>query len=57
VRETIVSSLPATEQSKSVEVFLETWEAGSAEPPHAHPGDDMTVVIEGHMRIQFFKPE
>ena len=33
-----VSSLPAPEQDKSVEVFLETWEAGSAEPPHAHPG-------------------
>mmetsp|Transcript_92455 Transcript_92455/g.135132 ORF Transcript_92455/g.135132 Transcript_92455/m.135132 type:complete len:176 (-) Transcript_92455:52-579(-) len=52
-----VSSLPTADQSKSVEVFLETWEAGSAEPPHAHPGDDMTVVVEGHMRIQFFKPD
>lgn len=36
------------------EVMLERWEAGSAEPPHSHPGDDMTVVIEGKMSIQFF---
>lgn len=37
-----------------VEVMLEQWEAGSAEPPHTHPGDDMTVVIEGKMILQFF---
>ena len=37
-----------------VEVMLEQWEAGSSEPPHSHPGDDMTVVVEGRMRIQFF---
>ena len=36
------------------EVMLERWEAGSSEPPHSHPGDDMTVVIEGKMSIQFF---
>ena len=36
------------------EVMLERWEAGSAEPPHSHPGDDMTVVIEGKMSIQFY---
>ena len=36
------------------EVMLERWQAGSAEPPHSHPGDDMTVVVEGSMRIQFF---
>ncbi len=36
------------------EVMLECWEAGSEEPPHSHPGDDMTVVIEGKMAIQFF---
>ena len=34
--------------------MLEQWEAGSAEPPHSHPGDDMTVVIEGKMTVQFF---
>ena len=28
------------------EVMLERWEAGSEEPPHSHPGDDMTVVVE-----------
>ena len=37
-----------------VEVMLERWEAGSAEPPHSHPGDDMTVVIEGRMAVQFY---
>ena len=36
------------------EVMLEQWEAGSAEPPHSHPGDDMTVVVEGRMAVQFF---
>ena len=37
-----------------VEVMLEQWTSGSAEPPHSHPGDDMTVVIEGKMQVQFF---
>jgi quercetin dioxygenase-like cupin family protein len=37
-----------------VEVMLERWVAGSSEPPHSHPGDDMTVVIEGKMEIRFF---
>jgi quercetin dioxygenase-like cupin family protein len=37
------------------EVMLERWQAGSAEPPHSHPGDDMTVVVAGRMAIQFFK--
>ena len=36
------------------EVMLERWEAGSAEPPHSHPGDDMTIVVEGKMSIQFY---
>ena len=36
------------------DVMLEQWEAGSAEPPHSQPGDDMTVVVEGQMSIQFF---
>jgi quercetin dioxygenase-like cupin family protein len=36
------------------EVLLEQWQAGSAEPPHSHPGDDMTVVVEGKMAVQFF---
>lgn len=37
-----------------VEVMLERWEAGSEEPIHSHPGDDMTVVVEGKMTIQFY---
>jgi quercetin dioxygenase-like cupin family protein len=35
-----------------VEVMLERWEAGTDEPPHSHPGDDMTVVVEGKMSTQ-----
>ena len=37
-----------------VEVMLEQWEAGTSEPPHSHPGDDMTVVVEGRMIVQHF---
>ena len=37
-----------------VEVMLEQWEPGTSEPPHSHPGDDMTVLVEGKMAIQFF---
>jgi len=40
--------------TNGVEVMLERWEAGSEEPPHSHPGDDMTVVVEGKMSIQFY---
>ena len=34
--------------------MLERWEAGTEEPPHSHPGDDMTIVVEGKMSIQFY---
>ena len=34
--------------------MLERWESGSEEPQHSHPGDDMTVVIEGRMSVQFY---
>ena len=40
-----------------VEVMLERWEPGTAEPPHSHPGDDMTVVVEGRMSVQFYREE
>ncbi len=36
------------------DVMLERWQAGSEEPPHSHPGDDMTIVVEGKMSIQFY---
>lgn len=39
---------------EGVEVMLERWEAGTEEPIHSHPGDDMTVVVEGKMTIQFY---
>lgn len=39
------------------DVMLERWEAGSAEPPHSHPGDDMTVVVEGRMEVRFYREE
>jgi quercetin dioxygenase-like cupin family protein len=38
-----------------VEVMLERWQAGTEEPPHSHPGDDMTVVVEGKMAVQFYR--
>lgn len=38
-----------------VEVMLEQWRAGTSEPPHSHPGDDMTVVVEGKMAVQFYE--
>jgi len=40
-----------------VEVMLERWQAGTEEPPHSHPGDDMTVVVEGRMAVQFYRQE
>lgn len=40
-----------------VEVMLEQWQAGASEPAHSHPGDDMTIVVEGEMRIQFYTQE
>jgi quercetin dioxygenase-like cupin family protein len=49
---TVRTTCPANPDG--VEVMLEQWEAGSEEPPHSHPGDDMTVVIEGKMVIQFY---
>jgi len=36
------------------EVMLEQWRAGTQEPPHYHCGDDMTVVVEGRMSVQFY---
>ena len=49
---TVRTAYPAN--LNGVEVMLEQWEAGTAEPPHSHPGDDMTVVVEGKMAIQFY---
>lgn len=37
------------------EMMLEQWDAGSFEAPHSHPSDDMTVVVEGKMSVQFYK--
>lgn len=50
---TLRTTFPANPEG--VEVMLERWEAGTAEPPHSHPGDDMTVVVEGKMSVQFFQ--
>jgi len=49
---TVRTTFPAN--LDGAEVMLERWESGSEEPPHSHPGDDMTVVIEGRMAIQFY---
>ena len=40
-----------------VEVTLERWLAGTEEPPHWHPGDDMTVVVEGRISVQYYRKE
>src|SRR5687768_12389005 len=50
---TVRTTVPANPDG--VEVMLERWEAGASEPPHSHPGDDMTVVVEGRMQIQFYQ--
>jgi len=49
---TVRTTYPANPDG--VEVMLERWESGSSEPPHSHPGDDMTIVVEGKMSIQFY---
>jgi quercetin dioxygenase-like cupin family protein len=38
-----------------VDVMLERWDAGTDEPPHSHPGDDMTIVVEGQMSTQRYR--
>jgi hypothetical protein len=40
-----------------VEVMLERWIAGTEELPHSHPGDDMTIVVEGRMSTQRYRRE
>lgn len=52
---TMRGTLP--QNPEGVEVMLERWEPGTAEPPHWHPGDDMTVVVEGKMAVQFYRQE
>ena len=49
---TVRTTVPANPDG--VEVMLEQWQPGSEEPPHSHPGDDMTVEVEGKMAIQFY---
>lgn len=49
---TVRTSYPTN--PNGVDAMLEQWKAGEVEPPHSHPGDDMTVVVEGRMAIQFF---
>ena len=52
---TVRTTLPGN--PNGVEVMLERWLAGTSEPPHSHAGDDMTVVVEGRMAVQFFRRE
>jgi len=49
---TVRTSYPTNPEG--AEVMLERWQAGTEEPAHSHPGDDMTVVVEGKMSIQFY---
>ncbi len=37
--------------------MLERWQADTEESPHFHPGDDMTVVVEGKVAVQFYRQE
>ncbi len=37
--------------------MLERWEAGTSEPHHSHPGDDMTIVVKGKMSTQRYRRE
>ncbi|HIF9412989.1 TPA: cupin domain-containing protein [Photobacterium damselae] len=34
--------------------MLEVWDAGTVEDPHHHPHDDMSVMVEGRIDVQFF---
>jgi quercetin dioxygenase-like cupin family protein len=43
-----------TMRDTGFDTFLEKWEPGDYEPPHSHPGDDATILIEGSMEIQFY---
>jgi mannose-6-phosphate isomerase-like protein (cupin superfamily) len=52
---TVRTTYPANPDG--AEVMLEGWLAGTAEPPHSHPGDDMTVVVEGRMSVRFYRRE
>ena len=52
---TVRTTYPANPDG--VEVMLERWRAGTEEPPHSHPGDDMTVVVEGKIVLQFYRKE
>lgn len=49
---TVRTSYPTNPEG--AEVMLERWQAGTEEPAHSHPGDDMTIVVEGKMSIQFY---
>ena len=42
------------ENPQGVDVMLELWEAGTSEPPHSHSGDDVTIVVDGEMHVQFY---
>lgn len=48
------SSVKVQPNPDGMDVMLEQWDAGSSEPPHYHPGDDMTIVAEGKMSVQFY---
>lgn len=45
------------EDPNGVVLMMEQWDAGMTEPPHSHPGDDMTVVTEGRMAVQYYRRE
>ncbi|MBV7314495.1 cupin domain-containing protein [Shewanella sp. NIFS-20-20] len=43
--------------ANGVELMLEHWDQGTSEPKHYHPGDDMTIVMEGMMVVQCYRQQ
>jgi oxalate decarboxylase/phosphoglucose isomerase-like protein (cupin superfamily) len=40
--------------AKPITSMLEVLDAGTTEGPHHHPHDDMSVMIEGQIEVQFY---
>lgn len=40
--------------TKPITSMLEVWDAGTVESPHHHSHDDMSVIIEGRIEVQFY---
>ena len=45
------------ENPDGVALLMEIWDKGTEEEPHWHPGDDMTIVLEGKISVQFYEKQ